>query len=109
MSDFGSLLLFQRSNGDLTSEDLENIKSILKEVVTEGEFPSNITGGNFLDLRQWDSNVYCSLITEYYLDIESDDLKEYFLKYDIEDCEKIVKKLKPLLPEIKVEARFEDW
>jgi|SRR5690606_7594409 len=110
MSDFGAIIVFTKKSGTFTDYDKELIETKLKEIVTNTEFPSNITEGNFARLRGWEDDSYCSMITEYYEDEDSEEIREFAEEDDLQDCERIIEKLKPIFEEdFEMEAKFEDW
>jgi hypothetical protein len=110
MSDFGAIIIFRKKVGSFSSDDKKKIEKELKKVITEKEFPSNITEGNFAELRGWDDDAYCSMITEYYDDEDAEEIREFAEEEDIPDCELIIKKLTPTLEsDFEMEAKFEDW
>ncbi len=110
MSDFGAIITFKKKTGTFSSDDKTKIEKELKKVITEKEFPSNITKGNFEDLRIWDEDRYCSMITEYYLDENAEEIREFAEEDDIQECEKIIEKLKTNLETFfEMKASIEDW
>ena len=110
MSDFGSIILFNKKAGEFNTSDQNKIKESLKKVIKENVFPLNITKGNFAELRKWDNDGYCSIITEYYDDEDSEEIWEFAKDDDVAECERIIELLKPdLLTDFDMEAKFEDW
>ncbi|MFT3794150.1 hypothetical protein [Flavobacterium sp.] len=110
MSDFGSMITFAKKEGELTDDDKEQIVGALEQAIVPSEFPSNITGGNFRKLRSLGDNVYCVLITEYYDDEDVDEMRDDIEADDLQECERIIKKLELSLGFVfEMEAKFEDW
>jgi len=107
MSDFGSVVIFRKNEGDFSPEDISVIEQELKNVVIEEKYPSNITAGGFQTLKEWGEGVYCSMITEYY---DDDDLRKFAEEDDLPECERIIEDLQAILGgEFSMEASFEDW
>jgi len=110
MSDFGAIIIFRKKTGSFSSDDKKKIEKELKKVITDKEFPSNITEGNFSELRGWDEDCYSSMITEYYDDEDTEEIREFAEEDDMQDCERIIEKLKLTLEtDFEMEAKFEDW
>lgn len=110
MSDFGAIIIFKKKSGLFTSDDRKKVEKELKKVITDKEFPSNITEGNFAKLRGWDEDNYCSIVTEYYEDEDADEIREFAEEEDVQDCERIIEKLRPILEtDFEMVAKFEDW
>lgn len=50
------------------------------------------------------------MVTEYYEDEDADEIREFAEEEDIQDCERIIEKLKPILEtDFEMVAKFEDW
>lgn len=110
MSDFGVLIKFKKNSGSFNKEDLAKIVSGLEQVVNPKDFPSNITNGNFLKLKEWDKGEYVSLITEYYLDQNEEELMDFAEEEDLEQAKDIIEKLKIILNDsIDMSAHLEEW
>ena len=110
MSDFGAIIVFTKKTGSFSTDDKKIIEKELKKIVTDKEFPSNITKGNFSELVSWGNNSYCSMITEYYEDEDAEEIRSFAEEDDIPDCERIIELLKSKLEDdFKMEAKFEDW
>lgn len=110
MSDFGAIIIFRKKDGNFDSDDKNKIVNELKKVITEKEFTSNIVGGNFSELKIWQENACCSMITEYYDDENANQIWDFAKENDIEDCKRIIKLLKSNLPDdFSIEAKFEEW
>jgi len=110
MSDFGVIIKFSKNSGNLTSDAISEIEVALEKVVTDEEFPSNITESNFATLKKWDEGEYVSFISEYYYDEDYEELKEFVEKEDLAQANKIIEKLKnELSSDIEMSAHFEEW
>lgn len=82
----------------------------LEKVVTDEEFPSNITEGNFKTIKQWDEGQFASFISEYYYDENEEELRLFAEQEDLEQAKKIIEKLKnELSSEFEMTAHLEDW
>lgn len=110
MSDFGSIILFGKRKGNFNDTDVQIIVNLLKKIIVGDKYPSNITEGNFAELRKWDDNSYCSIITAYYEDEDSEEIWKFAEENDIEECERIIQHLEPELAfDFYMEARMEQW
>lgn len=110
MSDFGVLLKFSKNNVSLNGDDLLIISTALKNIVTNGNYPSNITDGNYLPLKLWENGVYVSVITEYYLGENEKELRQLAQEEDLSNAEAIIYDLKNILDiDINMSAQIEDW
>lgn len=110
MSDFGVIIKFTKNSGELQASDLENIISALEEIVGKSnDFPSNIVEGNYLTLKKWEGNTYVSVITEYYLDENEQELREWASEEDIAQALDITQKLSLIFNDIQMSVHLEDW
>lgn len=110
MSDFGVIIKFSKSQGGLNQSDIDSIEFELKEVVTtSNSYPSNIVRGNYLPLRKWDEDSFVSVISEYYLDENEQELKQWAVEEELEWAKEIIEKLKLVLTNINMSGSFEEW
>lgn len=110
MSDFGALIIFKKKNGNFSEDDKELIVKELKKVIKDGKYPSNIKDGDFDELKKWESDAYCSMITEYFIDESSEEIREFAKEEDLEEAKNIITKLQPkLIEHFIMEAKFEEW
>ena len=108
MSDFGAILIFSKSNSSISDEEKEIIQTELKRVIKSGDYSSIIEEGNYLELKKWDEDKLCSMVTEYYIDENFDEIFQFTEEEDIEDLEDIISKLN-LDASINISASFEEW
>jgi len=108
MSDFGAIIIFSKSNSSISDEEKEIIQTELKRVIKSGDYSSIIEEGNYLELKNWDEDKLCSMITEYYIDENFDEIFEFAKEEDTEDLEDIISKLN-LDASINISASFEEW
>ena len=109
MSDFGAIIIFSKNDGSsFTDDDKQAIKKELERVIKSGDYSSIIEEGNYLELKNWDEDKLCSMITEYYMDENFDEIFEFAKEEDTEDLEDIISKLN-LDPSIDVSSSFEVW
>lgn len=108
MSDFGAIIIFSKSNSSISDEEKEIIQTELKRVIKSGDYSSIIEEGNYLELKNWDEDKLCSMITEYYIDENFDEIFEFAKEEDTEDLEDIISKLN-LDTSIEISSSFEEW
>ena len=110
MSDFGAIITFQKKNGSFSDDDKELIIKELKNIINHGNFPSNIKNGDYVILKKWYNQTYCSMITEYYDDEDSEEIRGFAEIEDIEEANQIITELKKVIGiNFDMEVRFEDW
>ncbi len=109
MSDFGGILIFSKKDGSVfTPEEKQTIVNELERVIEHGNYPDIIREGNYRQLVDWGENTLASMITEYYLDEETEDLYDFAEEEDIELLEEMIEQLE-LPSQIEVKAAFEEW
>jgi len=109
MSDFGAIIIFSKKDGtSISDEEKEVIQAELKRVIKSGNYSSIIEEGNYLELKNWDVDKLCSMITEYYIDENFDEIFEFAKEEDLVDAEDIVSKLN-LESSIEISFSFEEW
>lgn len=109
MSDFGTMIKFKKIEGTFENSDNERIVVELKNIIESNNFPSEISR-NYLSLREWESGVYCSIITEYYASEEDEELMEYAEEIDLETCYEIMNLLNPTFEgKFEISASLEYW
>ncbi|MAN26757.1 MULTISPECIES: hypothetical protein [Mesonia] len=111
MSDFGAMIIFRKANSEsFTDDDKNTIKSALKKVINKGNYSNLIKEGNYLNLKGWDNDKLCSLLTEYYIDENYDETVEFAKEEDLEDAKNISRQLQKELGDVyEVIASFEEW
>ena len=109
MSDFGGILIFSKKDGSVfTPEEKQIIINELERVIVNGDYPDHIREGNFRRLIDWGENTLASMITEYYMDDETEDLYDFAEEEDMDMLEEMIEQLE-LPSQIEVKAAFEEW
>ena len=91
-----------------TKEEKQIIQEELKRVIKSNDYSSIIEEGNYLELKNWDEDKLCSIITEYYIDENFDEIFEFAKEEDTEDLKDIISKLN-LDTSIEISSSFEEW
>lgn len=83
MSDFGTVIFFTKKDGNINDNDLELLSSSIKNQIDLNDFPSNIKEGNINELKKWDDNILCSMITEYFFDENENEIRAIIEEEDL--------------------------
>jgi hypothetical protein len=111
MSDFGAILILKKASGNFTAQDKELIVEKLSSIIEAGDYLDIIKKGNYKSLIDWeDDTALCSMLTEYFDDENSEEVRAFAKEDDIEDVEDIAQKLQSKLGNsFTVVSAFEDW
>lgn len=111
MSDFGAILIIRKTSGSFTGGDKSTISSMLDAIISRSNYSEIIKTGAFKSLIGWDDDTaLCSMLTEYYDDEDSEDVREFAEEEDMDEAAEIAEKLQARLGNgFTVTAAFQDW
>ncbi|MCB9261954.1 MAG: hypothetical protein H6607_06230 [Flavobacteriales bacterium] len=109
MSDFGCVLLFTKSDGELNSQDKQKVIEKLDEIIPDSDYSFMIQDGDYRTFSDWGDGIQCIRLTEHY-DDEDEELAEFAEEDELPDAEEIAQILQDLLGDgYEVKAEFTGW
>jgi len=111
MSDFGTLLVAKKQNGNNISEnEMNSLSETLKELIEKNDY-SDALGESFnYEFDESDGiEVIVQLSEHYYGNEDPDEMKEFVKEIEFEQAKKIMEKIKSTFSTYNFDVSIEEW
>ena len=111
MSDFGTLLVAKKQNGNKISEnEMNSLSDTLKELIEKNDY-SDALGESFnYEFDESDGiEVIVQLSEHYYGNEDPDEMKEFVKEIELEQAKKIMEKMKTKFSTYNFDVSIEEW